>query len=421
MTNFLWTQKQDIGPKPRMSHRMAFDATRNLTVLFGGTALAGGLFNDTWEWDGKLWTQVGDMGPSPRSDHAMAFDIERKRTILFGGEGSDQKLGDTWEWDGENWTQLSNSGPQPRKNHALVYDSKRKRIILFGGETVDGATNDTWEFNGEEWSQLDNSGPSARQLHSMTYDSIRDRVILFGGVADSNSNGLNDTWEWNGTNWTQVSDFGPPPCIRGSMVFMKNNSVLFGGANSLNTSPPPVLFDNTWGWDGRHWTQYQDIGPSERWGHAAVFDVKRKSIMLFGGISVVIDPGNGTAAGKLLGDTWEHLDTSEDPVAPPPDPGPVSIIAFELSQTDVPLSSVQDVVAGVMVSNTVIGTEVIVHLHFNTQEQPGGNSIYLTDIIIPIGENTGGIQLPGGVITESGFIIAIMEDGTFKSAAINIQ
>jgi hypothetical protein len=33
-----------------------------------------------------LWSQRQDMGPSPRWSLAMAFDAVRKRTVLFGGE-----------------------------------------------------------------------------------------------------------------------------------------------------------------------------------------------------------------------------------------------------------------------------------------------------------------------------------------------
>jgi len=411
MANFLWTQKQDIGPKPRTAHCMAFDAARNRSVLFGGTAFAAGIFNDTWEWDGKLWTQVADMGPSSRSNHAMAYNNERKGTILFGGIGSDQKLGDTWEWNGENWTQLSNSGPQPRTGHAMVYDTKRKLIILFGGETDAGVVGDTWAFNGEEWSPLDNSGPSARKFHSMAYDSIRERVILFGGVISSDSNGLNDTWEWNGTNWTQVADFGPPSCLGASMVFMNNIAVLFGGSNSLNSTPPPVLFDNTWGWDGRRWTQYQDIGPSERWGHAAIFDTQRRSQVLFGGLSAVFDPGSGTTVGKLLGDSWEHLDTS----APPGDPiGPgnnnhvVSIDFLNLVPSTTTAAEVQNVIATVLVSEPANEVGVRIRLFFKGPQEDVPE-IEVGLITIEPGQIEGSANLQGGLITESGNIFAVTE------------
>jgi hypothetical protein len=53
-----------------------------------------------------LWTQKQDMGPLPRVGHAMAHDSRRGRLVLFGGlpvfapqdpNVADRLLGDTWE------------------------------------------------------------------------------------------------------------------------------------------------------------------------------------------------------------------------------------------------------------------------------------------------------------------------------------
>ena len=103
MAKVLWTQKQDMGPRPRIGHAMTYDASRRRVVLFGGDSLANASFGDTWEWDGDSWTQVQDIGPAARAFHAMAFDGTRRRTVLFGGRNPTGFLGDTWEWDGENW------------------------------------------------------------------------------------------------------------------------------------------------------------------------------------------------------------------------------------------------------------------------------------------------------------------------------
>jgi len=84
MTKLLWTQKQDIGPAPRIASKMAHDAAHSRTVLFGSTADGATFFNDTWEWDGENWTQSADTGPAGRFMHAMAFDTARGRVVLFG-------------------------------------------------------------------------------------------------------------------------------------------------------------------------------------------------------------------------------------------------------------------------------------------------------------------------------------------------
>jgi hypothetical protein len=95
---WIWTQKEDIGPSPRLAHAMAYEAARQRVVLFGGEDNP-----NTWEWDGVAWTQVADMGPPARWYFDMVYDDSRQRLVLFGGQPHDNPrsgLGDTWEWDG---------------------------------------------------------------------------------------------------------------------------------------------------------------------------------------------------------------------------------------------------------------------------------------------------------------------------------
>src|SRR6516164_8396157 len=80
------------------------------------------------------------------------------------------------------------------------------------------------------------------------------------------------------------------------MAGLPGAMVLFGGAGAAN-----VLGD-TWQFDGKLWTQRQDIGPGTRLGHALVFDSDRHRVVLFGGSSK--NEGNDPSA--LLADTWEH-------------------------------------------------------------------------------------------------------------------
>jgi len=304
MAKVLWTQKQDIGPRPRAAHAMVYDAARQRVVLFGGDSLANALFADTWEWDGETWTQVQDIGPSARAFHAMAYDSARGRTVLFGGRAPAGLSGDTWEWDGENWTQVADTGPVKRSGHAMAFDSQRQRVLLFGGESG-SRLDDTWEWDGNEWVQQDDTGPSPRAFAAMAYDSARRRMVLFGGAAADP--GLGDTWERDATGWSQKSDFGPDPCAGAAMVFRGGRVALFGGIGSVGAfpiNPPgPPVFSRTWEWDGHHWTARQDMGPGPRVFHAMAFDEERKGVILFGGSPVALnDP---VAPPSLSGDTWE--------------------------------------------------------------------------------------------------------------------
>ena len=103
MAQWLWTQKQDIGPGPTETATPWLTIVSTNLYCSSGAKRAGGYRNDTWTWDGQAWTQVADTGPTPRRLHAMAFDSARQRTVLFGGDVGGI-TNDTWEWDGGVWT-----------------------------------------------------------------------------------------------------------------------------------------------------------------------------------------------------------------------------------------------------------------------------------------------------------------------------
>jgi len=67
-------------------------------ALFGGTDSSNAVFRETWTFDGTHWTHRQDIGPVPRFSHAMSFDAPRRTIVLFGGRDLTPSLqGDTWE------------------------------------------------------------------------------------------------------------------------------------------------------------------------------------------------------------------------------------------------------------------------------------------------------------------------------------
>ena len=310
MSRFLWTQKQDTGPSGRFGHAMAYDADRAIVVLFGGCSSESQ--NDTWEWDGEYWTQMADIGPSARFLHALVYDGERKRTVLFGGKRNGSPVGDTWQWNGEDWTQVNDEGPAARSEHSMAFDTERKRIVLFGGQSDNQQLHgDTWEWDGQSWTQQQDVGPSPRRGHTMAYDSKRKRTVLFGG--QSQAAPMGDTWEWNGSIWTQMADFGPDASIGAAMAYDGENVLIYGGISSLAAEPAPEVFGNTWEWDGKHWTQRQDIGPGPRWRHAVAFDSKIGCLVLFGGIASFAPPDQRATDARR--DTWESSESGSKDTA----------------------------------------------------------------------------------------------------------
>jgi hypothetical protein len=236
----------------RQRHAVAFDSTRNVTVLFGGEDGLSGRRSDTWEWNGTTWTDVSPGGtagvnyPTTREDHAMAFDAVNGVVVLFGGDDG-PSLSDTWTWNGTTWSDLSPGGiagtdyPDARSYHAMAFVTGKNAVTLFGGYTGTFLRDDTWEWNGTAWTDVSPAGtsgtdfPAARRRHAQAYDSARGVMVLFGG--DDGAARLSDTWEWNGTSWGKPNITGTAgvdyPTGRNfhAMAFdsSRNTVVLFGG------------------------------------------------------------------------------------------------------------------------------------------------------------------------------------------------
>jgi len=282
---------------------MAYDVAHTRVVLFGGATLLGKP-NDTWEWDGRAWAEVQDTGPTGRTLFGMVYDDAREKLVLFGGIAESGYVGDTWEWDGEDWTQVADIGPTPRYNLAMAYHNVRRHVVLFGGGGFDATGtgvnfNDTWAWDGTDWTQIADTGPPSRKQSSMVFDSTRECLVLFGGdeggtEADPTPNVVNDTWEWGAddTGWVKVQDIGPRNFGSQRIIYTGKHTVLFG-------SEKPAGTGQTWEWDGRAWTQRQNMGPIARDGTALAYDSQRDRVVLFGGLN-----REGGVA-NMLNDTWE--------------------------------------------------------------------------------------------------------------------
>ncbi|MCC6357706.1 MAG: hypothetical protein IT450_03100 [Phycisphaerales bacterium] len=185
---------RDLGPGPvgRSGAALAYDANRQVIVLYGGGRYwPPDPLTDTWEWDGSNWRRLTVPGPGVRSGHGMAFDRTRRVTVLFGGSRDTS----TWEWDGTYWRQHSLPGPDDCAGTTLCFDEARNVSVLF---TMSG---ETWELDGQAWNLRTSTGPQARNGSSMAYDAHRSVCVLFGGVLLNNGHDP-AIWEWDGVTWT---------------------------------------------------------------------------------------------------------------------------------------------------------------------------------------------------------------------------
>lgn len=230
-----WTQRAPLNsPCARTGQAMAYDSLRERVLLFGGNAYSaidysGALTNDLWAWDGANWTDISpSVRPSVRSDAVMAYDSTRDRTVVFGGwelyfntfwqKIMPKFLNDTWEWNGTAWNQAStNLTPSPYYSSpgsdrpAMAYDAARQvsvlvplyMPILHVRHEWNGAA---WTVRTNKWDPVNGDPNSNIGGGQIAYDSARQRTVLYTGNSLSQDR---RTYELQGTNWWAAGGFVP--------------------------------------------------------------------------------------------------------------------------------------------------------------------------------------------------------------------
>ena len=194
----------------------------------------------------SVWTKLTPSGnaPAPRSLSALAYDATGNNLIVFGGntclnncDTQTPTMGNTndvWVLSNANgsggapiWTQLQPSGtpPSPRDNSVAEYDAANNRLIIFGGDNFfNQSINDTWVLtnaNGSggtpAWIQLNPSGQAPQNIDNpgAFYDSVNNQLVVIGGgnnfLGINNANISNAVWKLSNANgqggtaaWTQT-------------------------------------------------------------------------------------------------------------------------------------------------------------------------------------------------------------------------
>ena len=261
------------GPNWSSMQGIAYDSKQGVVVIFGNSS--------TWEWNGIYWRQrFPSPFPESRNSHAMAYDENRGVVVLSGGRNFGGRLPDTWEWDGTSWVFKHTF---PHSNDAFVfsvmaYDAMRKQVVRYSATNAWGRSK-TEAWNGQTWTLLTSGGPSVREETAMAYDAARGVVVMYGGFG-SGIAGLNDTWELRGNNWIRrIPPQNPPGVYRHNMAYdsLRERVILFGG---ISTHLDP---GETWEWDGQTWklvVTAQSPGAGDRF--AATYDSRREQMVMFG-------------------------------------------------------------------------------------------------------------------------------------------
>lgn len=221
------------APIARGEHAAVYDDASNRMIIFGGhTGFPATEQNDVWvltNADGTggppVWSQLLPSGPppSPRRPYAMAYDASSNRMIVFGGLdtipccSSVNVHNDVWVLTHANglggtpqWIQLTPSGgpPPARAANSATYDAATNRLIVYGGSPGSFPPppfGDVWVLNGAnglagtpQWVQLTPGGtaPLPRSSHVAGYNAANDRLVIAMGRNDALPPPLvlNDVW-----------------------------------------------------------------------------------------------------------------------------------------------------------------------------------------------------------------------------------
>ncbi|MBI4965355.1 MAG: hypothetical protein HY913_18910 [Desulfomonile tiedjei] len=202
----------------------------------------------------------------------------------------------------------------PVYGHSAVYEPNVHAMLVFGGlvggepsddlRIYDIAT-DTWEIVWPCWPPSE--GPPPRAYHSAVYDRMNRTMWVFGGYDGSST--LNDLWKYDvATNtWEAVSPSGTvaAPRQRHSAIFdpVGRCMYVFGGMAGDDS-----LFHDLWKYDveNNEGTLLSSGGPwpEARFGHTAVYDSDRRTMLVFGGH--LYDPMFVLGDEAVVADLWKY-------------------------------------------------------------------------------------------------------------------
>ncbi|HYM40685.1 MAG TPA: kelch repeat-containing protein [Thermoplasmata archaeon] len=155
-----WSLRSPAGsPSGRFGATMAYDPVAQATLEFGGLTISGtslAFSNDVYSYayTANAWTHLlPPVSPPGRAAGAMAYDATAQRFILFGGTGGllvSSYRNDTWAYSSASnrWANLTPvHSPMPRSDAVMDFDVKAGRSVLFGGASTSSTPlDDAWSY-----------------------------------------------------------------------------------------------------------------------------------------------------------------------------------------------------------------------------------------------------------------------------------
>lgn len=198
-----WTRERtSSSPPSRLFFSMVFTSTG--TVMLGGAPPTPDRSNFFWKWDGDEWFELSTEGmPPPRSEAMVAYDASDDAIVVFGGRDplTSEPFDDTWIYQNSSWTMLPEDDPHPpgRFAGAVAYQPLADRMIIFGGKEPEKNGvhyfHDLWSFDAgrRRWTEFVSSNTPQRDVEmKMTWDA-GELVLLARAPGTEDDRG--ETWK----------------------------------------------------------------------------------------------------------------------------------------------------------------------------------------------------------------------------------
>ncbi|KAI1317966.1 hypothetical protein EDD11_007488 [Mortierella claussenii] len=180
---------------PRSQHAMAFDSTKDMVYIMGGTSLRNPFMWDllTYTFATNKWGKItiNTRSPDPRYGH-FAF-MYNGDLYVYGGVSVIGGLADVWKFNGKVWMQQHPINPEkPPVGRAgsacvVVSDNNSTKLYVFGGLDVAGvATRDlnVYDINLAMWKRSDHQNSVGLAGATAVYHQATDSIYYFGGMVN---------------------------------------------------------------------------------------------------------------------------------------------------------------------------------------------------------------------------------------------
>jgi len=129
-------------------------------------------------------------------------------------------------------------------------------------------------------SQQSAAAPGPRIGHCLVYHERLRQVVLLDRYQSPYQPELGEVWSWNGKQWVLIPGSGPMARSMSGAVYdsRRKRIVLYGGNRGIED-----LKGDTWEWDGKSWSQMADTSVGTRDHHVMAYDAARGRAVMYGG------------------------------------------------------------------------------------------------------------------------------------------